>query len=150
MIKILFVCAGNTCRSVMAEYISKNIVTELGLMNKFDIRSCGICVNNTQTASFNTIEVIKIFNQDVSKHNAQSITKKLIQDSNYICAMDQLVLLYLREQHGLKVSNNIFCISKEGINDPYGMSVKYYEICRDNIKACLEIIIPKIIKYEKL
>ena len=39
MIKILFVCHGNICRSPMAEYVFKDLVDRKGLSDQFEIAS---------------------------------------------------------------------------------------------------------------
>lgn len=39
MIKILFVCHGNICRSPMAEFVMKDLVARKGLASSFDIAS---------------------------------------------------------------------------------------------------------------
>lgn len=39
MIKILFVCHGNICRSPMAEFVMKDMVSKMGLADKFFIAS---------------------------------------------------------------------------------------------------------------
>jgi protein-tyrosine phosphatase len=39
MIKILFVCHGNICRSPMAEFVTKNMVQRLGRSDEFEIAS---------------------------------------------------------------------------------------------------------------
>ena len=39
MIKILFVCHGNICRSPMAEFIMKDLVQKAGLEGQFHIAS---------------------------------------------------------------------------------------------------------------
>ena len=39
MIKILFVCHGNICRSPMAEYVMKTLVKDAGLSDRFEIAS---------------------------------------------------------------------------------------------------------------
>lgn len=39
MIKIMFVCHGNICRSPMAEFILKKMVKERGIADKFEIAS---------------------------------------------------------------------------------------------------------------
>ena len=41
MVKILFVCLGNICRSTMAEYVMKYLVKEQGLEKHFQIDSAG-------------------------------------------------------------------------------------------------------------
>ena len=42
MIKILFVCHGNICRSPMAEFILKDMVKKRGIADKFYIASAFI------------------------------------------------------------------------------------------------------------
>jgi len=39
MIRILFVCHGNICRSPMAEYVMKDLVRKAGLADRFEIAS---------------------------------------------------------------------------------------------------------------
>ena len=39
MIKVLFVCHGNICRSPMAEFVMKKLVSEAGMEEKFEIAS---------------------------------------------------------------------------------------------------------------
>ena len=39
MIKILFVCHGNICRSPMAEFVMKDLVEKAGLSHRFEIAS---------------------------------------------------------------------------------------------------------------
>ena len=39
MIKILFVCHGNICRSTMAEYVMKDMIEERGLSDLYEIDS---------------------------------------------------------------------------------------------------------------
>lgn len=42
MIKVLFVCHGNICRSPMAEFIFKDMVKKLGIADKFHIESAAV------------------------------------------------------------------------------------------------------------
>lgn len=41
MIKVLFVCLGNICRSPMAEFVFKDMVNKKGLSKEFIIDSAG-------------------------------------------------------------------------------------------------------------
>ena len=42
MIKILFLCHGNICRSPMGEYVLKHMVAEAGLSGRFEIASAAV------------------------------------------------------------------------------------------------------------
>ena len=42
MIKILFVCHGNICRSPMAEFVLKDMVKKAGVEDRFEIASCAV------------------------------------------------------------------------------------------------------------
>ena len=42
MIKILFVCHGNICRSPMAEFVMKDMVKKAGLEDEFEIASAAV------------------------------------------------------------------------------------------------------------
>lgn len=47
MVKILFVCHGNICRSPMAEFIMKDLVRKAGLENQFHIASAATSTEET-------------------------------------------------------------------------------------------------------
>ena len=42
MIRILFVCHGNICRSPMGEYVLKDMVRRRGLADRFEIDSAAV------------------------------------------------------------------------------------------------------------
>ena len=42
MVKILFICHGNICRSPMAEFILKDMATKAGLTDRFEIASAAV------------------------------------------------------------------------------------------------------------
>ena len=42
MIKVLFVCHGNICRSPMAEFVMKDLVKKAGMEHRFEIASVGV------------------------------------------------------------------------------------------------------------
>ena len=47
MIKILFVCHGNICRSPMAEFVMKDLVRKAGAQEKFNIASAATSAEET-------------------------------------------------------------------------------------------------------
>ena len=42
MVKVLFICHGNICRSPMAEYVLKDMVKKAGLAGEFEIASAAV------------------------------------------------------------------------------------------------------------
>ena len=42
MIKVLFICHGNICRSPMGEYVLKDMVAKAGLSHRFEIDSAAV------------------------------------------------------------------------------------------------------------
>ena len=81
MIKVLFVCHGNICRSPMAEFIMKDKVKKLSVDDLFEIDSCATSTeelgNNIYPSALKTLKSHGIFN---ANHTARQIT---IYDYNY-------------------------------------------------------------------
>ena len=72
MKKILFVCHGNICRSVMAEYIMKN----LDKYNKFYVESCATTTEEIGNDIYPPVkEVLKSKNIIFDKHKARQINE---------------------------------------------------------------------------
>ena len=66
MIRILFVCHGNICRSPMAEFIMKDLIKKANLQDKIYVESCA-----TSTEEIgNDIAFMKAkLNANIKKHN---------------------------------------------------------------------------------
>lgn len=150
MINILFVCAGNTCRSAMCEYLFKHMLSQHNLSDKFNVKSCGVYANQDQPAAENAIKIIEILNIEIKNHKSQPISLDLIKNSNYIFALDNVILQYIKYYFDDEIKGAVSCISNQGIPDPYGSSLNQYQLCCVDIKKSLENILDKIIKDEKL
>ena len=89
MIKVLFVCHGNICRSPMAEFLFKKLVNEQGLKDFFEIESKATSTEEIgNKVHYGTRKILDKFNIDYSKKRAYQITLKDVEYYDYIIGMD--------------------------------------------------------------
>lgn len=151
---ILFVCTGNTCRSVMAEALFERFKEDLFPGLNYQADSAGISVSNSISASKEAIFCLAKQGIDITTHQPKMINSRIIQDSSLILAMTQQHLIYLKEhfpeaQHKIYLFRN-FCQQKEEIEDkeikdPFGRGILFYE----DIYELLEQDIKSLLFYLK-
>lgn len=91
MIKVLFVCLGNICRSPMAQIVFENMVKELGIENNFEIDSAGTeGYNELCNAGIHsgTKAVLRKNGVPFQEHYSRKIRKKDYDYYDYILTMD--------------------------------------------------------------
>ena len=84
--KVLFVCTGNSCRSVMAEGIFKHLMA--GKENQFTAASAGINALDDYPASEETVRVMQENGIDVSGHRSRRLTAAMVRTSDKIFVME--------------------------------------------------------------
>ena len=97
MIKVMFVCHGNICRSPMAEMILKNMVRARGIADRFVIASSATSTEEIWGDRGNPIyppalDVLKRHKIPVEPHYAVQITKRDYAEYDYLLCMDSLNL----------------------------------------------------------
>ena len=101
MIKVLFVCHGNICRSPMAEFLFKDYVAKKGTQDKFIIESCATSTEEIgNSVHYGTRKILNSLGIDCSKKRARQIRQKDFEDFDYIIAMDLNNLRWLRSYKG--------------------------------------------------
>src|SRR5215475_11592404 len=97
MIKVLFVCHGNICRSPMAEAVFAHLVTEAGLEDQFEIDSAGTSrYHEGETAHSGTLHVLAEHGIDYDGHS-RPLTRRDLNYYDYIIAMDEENLEGIRD-----------------------------------------------------
>ncbi|WP_058306068.1 low molecular weight protein-tyrosine-phosphatase [Gracilibacillus massiliensis] len=90
MIKVLFICLGNICRSPMAEAVFRQIVKEKGLEDTFEIDSAGIgdwhIGKSPHQGTRKKLDEMQISYQG---QKARQIIANDLEEFDYVIAMDQ-------------------------------------------------------------
>ena len=101
MIKILFVCHGNICRSTMAEYVMKYLVKQNGLEDKFFIDSAATSTEEIgNPVHYGTRNKLNSVNIPVGNHRARQITKKDLEEFDYLIGMDSANIRNMKRFYG--------------------------------------------------
>ncbi|MBD5548531.1 MAG: low molecular weight phosphotyrosine protein phosphatase [Lachnospiraceae bacterium] len=89
MIKILFVCHGNICRSTMAESVMTHLVSRRGLSNQFQIASAATSREEIGNPPHHgTVRKLREAGIPLVPHHAVQMTKKDYENYDYLIGMD--------------------------------------------------------------
>lgn len=109
MIKVLFVCLGNICRSPMAKFMFKDMVKKQGLEEKFYIDSVATCYdeigNDMHWGAKDKLDENGI---EYSLHKARIITKEDYKNFDYIIAMEQSNIRNIERFVGEDVDGKVY------------------------------------------
>lgn len=97
LIRILFVCHGNICRSTMAEFVMKDMVRKCGLEDKFYIDSAATSTDEIGNGVHHgTVKKLREAGVPVGEHRARQIIVKDYGSYDYIIGMDSQNLRNMR------------------------------------------------------
>ena len=91
MLKILFICHGNICRSPMAEFVMKDIVNKAGMSDKFHIASCATSTEEIgNPVHYGTKRKLAEVGISCEGKRAVQLTKKDYDEYDMLIAMDEM------------------------------------------------------------
>lgn len=138
--KILFVCTGNTCRSVMAEHLARHLCRSL---EGFQFASAGLFATDGAPASRGAIQVMKEHGLDVSGHRSRLLTPGMIDEAEKIIALTEAHkdLILQTAPEAVSKTGTLHQFSPDAgmrdVMDPYGGQVDTYRKTRDEIESAL-------------
>lgn len=89
MIKVLFVCHGNICRSTMAQSVFAHMIKQKGLEDVFEIDSAATSREEIgNTPHYGTVRKLQQVGILVIPHRARQMTKKDYEYYDYLIGMD--------------------------------------------------------------
>lgn len=108
MIKILFVCHGNICRSPMAEFVMKDLVRKAGLEKEFLIESAATSTEEIgNDIHYGTRAKLQREGIPFTRRTARQITMADYEKYDYLVAMDEENLYYMNRRWNNDPDNKI-------------------------------------------
>lgn len=90
MIRVLFVCLGNICRSPMAEAVFRHVVNERGLAQQIDVDSAGTASWHVgKVPHVGTREKLDELNISYEGMTARQVTAEDLREFDYVVTMDE-------------------------------------------------------------
>ena len=119
MIKILFVCHGTICRSPIAEFVMKDLVKKAGRANEFHIASAAVSREEIGNPVYPPARrELARHGITCDGHAAHQITRKELEDYDYIYYMDASNARYLRRLFGADADKCRPLLSRD-VADPW-------------------------------
>lgn len=147
MIKIMFVCYGNICRSPMAEFIMKDLVKKRGFLNKFIIESRSTSTEEIGNDMYYLAkEKLKEKNIPFNKREARQLTKNDYNNFDYIIGMEDFNVKSIKRivMDDRKVYKLLdFTDKSKDIDDPWytrDFETTYKKIC-EGCSSLLDFIL---------
>ena len=94
---IIFVCAWNTCRSAMAQYIMQHLLDTAGLADKIHVDSAGCITEGGEPLGRRTRQTLIDNGIPVGAHISKSFTVQHYRTFDRVIALDKDVLRLLKK-----------------------------------------------------
>lgn len=156
MIKILFVCWGNICRSPMSEFILKDMVTKRGIASEFYIESAAISNEEIGNPIYppakaelarHGIGVSRETDYGMRDKRARRIRRSDYQEFDYLIAMESHHIRSMVREFGGDPENKIYRLldftdRPADIDDPW--YTRRFDVTYEEIVAGCEAFLQEV------
>ena len=139
MIKVLFVCHGNICRSPMAEFVMKDLVRKAGRERDFHIASAAVSREELGNPVYPPARrELQKHGISCSGHAAHQITEAELDSYDRIYYMDASNARYLRRLFGDKAAKCRPLLERD-VADPW-YTGDFTQTWADVVEGCTRIL----------
>ncbi len=144
--RILFVCTGNSCRSVMAQELMKHTLARAGITT-VQVESAGVFAIEGMGPTGETRRVLQDAGLDCAGHRARTLTSEMVERADLILVMERLHAeevirrlpstrdkIHLLKAYGASTTSEL----SVNIPDPIGKPLEVYEVCFADIREAVE------------
>ena len=142
MLKILFVCHGNICRSTMAQFVFQDMINQANLTNKFHIDSAATSREEIGNPPHHgTVNKLREVGIPILPHRAVQMTKQDYKKYDYLIGMDEWNIRNMMRIVGKDPEKKIhmlldFTQSPRAIADPWYTG--NFDVTYDDVKEGCE------------
>jgi protein-tyrosine phosphatase len=146
--RVLFVCAGNICRSPMAEGLMRRLVETRPALAELEVGSAGVAALTGRPPSAGAVAAMREeFGLDISGHRARQLTRGLAAD--LVLTMDSHVTDRARAlglDGRVELLGDFAGSPGEEVEDPYLGSPDEYRRCARQIARLVEAVADRLIR----
>ena len=138
MIKVLFVCHGNICRSPMAEFVMKDLVKKAGREGEFLIASAAVSREELGNPVYPPARrELQKHGISCDGHAAHQITQREYEQYDRVYYMDRSNAQYLRRL--LKDTDKCYPLISRDVADPW-YTGDFRQTWADVLEGCQKIM----------
>ena len=145
MIRVLFICHGNICRSPMAEFVLKDMVAKRGIAEQFEIASAATSTEEIWNGVGNP--VYPPAREELAKHGLSCEGKRAVQLKasdydyyDYLIGMDTMNIRNMERMTGHKAGTKMKLLleynnESRSVKDPW-YTGNFHETYEDVLVGC--------------
>ncbi len=148
VVRVLFVCTGNTCRSPLA---AAAMQAELGAdASRVEVSSAGTSAAEGAPASRGSVDVAARDGIDLTGHRSHRLTSAAAREADFVFVMEPLHRLAVQALGGAMDRVHVMHEWPEPgapdlpVSDPFGASREAYEECWRRIRHHVRRIAPEV------
>jgi protein-tyrosine phosphatase len=144
--KVLFVCTGNTCRSVLAEQLLKTLAQERGL--DWEVRSCGTAADPRIAVTAYVRKLVREMGVSDFQHRASPLSTQAVAWADVVLSMTKAQLSrilhdYPEAEPKAFMLTEYADLGREDIEDPIGGDEDRYRAALAEIRVAVERVLEK-------